>query len=217
MIHLIWLGCCLLGWGIIAACWLIDKRKAIAFMDAQAEVIDDRSAEVLRLRREVNELTRVAARMEASQPITVGDREADPISIEIAYFCGSEQVVLHAVHPLPNDMRCDIPSARDVLPRGVFGLAVFHDSRQIAWTKGMFDRHRRRCLSVGLADAMHIEEITDAVRRYNEAFHQSKGVEDVGVEQEGKRADRDRWNAGVARADHDHDRPGPRGQGASRD
>jgi hypothetical protein len=197
MIDLFWIAVCLIGWGILAACWLIDD---------QVDVIE-------RLRSELNELSRVAAHMEDSRPISVGDRETDPISMEIAYFCGTDQVVLHAVHPLPNDMLVQC----DVVPSGVFGLSVLDAGTQIAWTKGTFDRHHRRCLSVGLADAMHIEKITDAVRRYNEAFHRSKGVEDAGVKQEGRRADRDRGNGSDTGSDHDHRSPDPRGQGATRD
>ena len=213
MIHLIWLGCCLVGWGIIAACWLLDKRNAIAFMDAQSEAIDDRADEIERLRREIREKSRSLATLEDSRPITVGDRAADPISVEIAYFYGTDQIVLHAVHPLPNDMRTD----GDVIPFGAFGISFEDRTRVFGCTKGIFDTKRRRCMSVGFADSAHIGQITDAVRRYNEAFHQSKGVEDVGVEQEGTRTACDRSDAGDAGADHDHDRADPRGQGATRD
>ncbi len=213
MIDLFWIAVCLIGWGILAACWLIDKRKASVFMDAQSEATDDREDEIMRLRREIREQSRSLATLEDSQPITVGDRETDPISVEIAFFRESDQIVVHAMHPLPNDMRTD----GNVMPFGAFGISFEDRTRIFGCTKGIFDRTRRRCLSVGLADSANIEHITDAVRRYNEAFHQSKGVEDAGTEQEGTRANRDRTDAGDPGADHDHDREAPRRQGATRD
>ena len=180
MIHVIWIAVCLVGWGSLAGCWLIDKRKAATFMDAQSEVIDDQGAEVVRLRDVNGELKRsLDALDDWGRPLVFGDMARDPLCVTIR-LVSDTRFCLTVIKAMP------------IRRRQI-------EVRHVAWSPSPLTRWNETelLLSIGKAGTKakigveHLEIITDAVRRYNELFHQSKGVEDADHDQEARGEDRD--------------------------
>lgn len=136
-----------------------------------------------------------------SRPLTVGDPDRDPLYVEIS-LCGPDGVAVYAMH---HGFR-EIVSVPYSYRKSCNGIVVYEGTRVILGTLG---RGRRGCSS-GIAQSADVQKITDAVRRYNESFHQSKGGEDAGAVKEEERTDRD------PQRHHDQGGRDPRGQGTPR-
>ncbi len=205
MPDLAWIGVCLTGWAIVSVCWLVDRRKAATFMDAQGEVIDDYTAELVRLRDWNAELKRsLDALDDWGRPLVFGDMARDPLCVAIRLI-SETRICLTVIKAMPI-RRHQI------------------EVRHVAWSPSPLTRWKEAelLLSIGKAGTKakigieHLEIITDAVRRYNELFHQSKGVEDADHDQEARGEDRDSGAGSSGRRD-DRGPRSPRQTCAARD
>ena len=161
MTHVIWIAACLVGWGILAGFWRIDKRQAEAFMDGQSKMIDQQSAEMVRLRRATGDLRRSLYELEDwGQPLIFGDRPRDLLCVTVQLI-SETRVCLTVIRAIPvRRFRIDVP--------------------HIAWSTGPLTRWNEAELLLSIGNARtkatigveHLKIIADAVRRYNEAYHQ---------------------------------------------
>lgn len=182
MQDVIWLGVYLVSIGIMAACWLLDRRTAWAVSRGGNRLVLDLAKQVGRLECECHGLKREAARLQTALddagPIIVGDPERDPLCLEIS-LCGPYTAAIYV----------------SVMPTlSLDHVSVFGWSNCSHW-----DRDRKfLCLynepygKLFVAASADVEEICDAVRRYNESFRNSKGVDDAGTQQEAGAGDCDR-------------------------
>ena len=109
------------------------------------------------------------------RPIEVGDSDKDPIHLEIS-LCGPRHVAVYA------EIASDVEPT-DEVKISPNGLCLHHGK----------DKVLLMCHDgVGFGNASDVEKIIDAVRRYNENYHASKGVEDAGAATEAERTDPDR-------------------------
>ncbi len=190
MPDLAWIGVCLTGWGIVSACWLVDRRRAEVFMDAQGKLIDDHAAKLERLRERNAELKRsLDALDDWGRPLVFGDMARDPLCVTIRLI-SETRICLTVIKAMPiRRHRIEV--------------------RHVAWSPSPLTRWKEAglLLSIGKAGTKakigveHLEIITDAVRRYNELFHQSKGVEDADHDQEARGEDRDSGAGSSGRRD----------------
>ncbi len=213
MANLIWLAIYAMTFGAMALICRADRKKATSFMDHQNEVTGQLQEELERIQREKTtlianvqesqmavsacrtisgKLSRTLERIyllagqamgQPSMPITVGNADEDPLYVEIS-LCGPEHVAVYAVHRGFQES-VSVPYS---FRKSCSGIVVYEGTRVILGTLG----RGRRGRSTGIARSADVQKITDAVRRYNESFHQSKGVAGVGAVKEEEPRGRDR-------------------------
>ena len=147
---------------------LIECRKQLAECRKAKEGLDAAMETIYRVAGEI-----VGHNLD--RPIEVGDPDKDPIHLEIS-LCGPKHVAVYA------EIAGDVEPT-DEVKISPNGLCLHHGQHKV-----LLMCYR----GVGFAGASDVATIIDAVRRYNENYHASKGVEDAGAATEAERTDPDR-------------------------
>ena len=152
---------------------LIECRKQLAECRKAKEGLDAALETIYRVAGEI-----VGHNLD--RPIEVGDPDKDPIHLEIS-LCGPKHVAVYA--EIAGDAAPPFVEPTDEVKISPNGLCLHHGQHKV-----LLMCYR----GVGFAGASDVEKIIDAVRRYNENYHASKGVEDAGAATEAERTDPDR-------------------------
>ena len=170
---------------------LIECRKQLAECRKAKEGLDAAMETIYRVADEI-----IGHNLD--RPIEVGDSDKDPIHLEIS-LCGPKHVAVYVEIARDAESTDEVKIApRQTLPDS---LCIYHGK----------DKVLLMCHDgVGFGNASDVEKIIDAVRRYNENYHASKGVEDAGAATEAERTDPDRGR------NLDHGGEDPRRQGTAR-
>jgi hypothetical protein len=236
MQDVIWLGVCLVSIGIMAACWWRDSRTSAATRRGMNRLVLELAKQVGRLERErtllhrevgacrdsaddlldtLSEIEQLASGVvgkdhddDWTRPTVVGEIGRDPLYAEIS-LCGPAYA---AVYMRTNCERLYAVNHDRAAERELIGRQI---SSLLCMSMAPVPARPSAVTEIGLAAAADVEEICDAVRRFNESFHNSKGGGCAGIEQEAERTDRDP-DPGSARADQADGGGDPRGQGADR-